>query len=242
MRRLLSAAPPEVIFRQASWLGRRNADRNRLGLLRRAILEDWTEPGARCDEDADDFAKSSSNRSAAEQLGLAFYTARDGGESAAEPGPTDVRVAARLLKQLPVDLDAAEAGRRLGEMARREIDTTRRPTVSVAVRLLGESLLRQLRRPVTKNAVPGTAARGAYRQHLLEIERGLRSSTDWPDFERWRDQARRRHEALPEPERSKQLAAWASDDRRLRDLAAFFDEVVPNFEAWAEEAASRGDH
>jgi hypothetical protein len=36
--------PEERIRRQCQWLPRRNAQRNRLGLLRRAIEEDWPEP------------------------------------------------------------------------------------------------------------------------------------------------------------------------------------------------------
>lgn len=45
-RALCRRHSPDVIERQLAWLPRRRASRNRLGLLRRAIEEDWAEPKA----------------------------------------------------------------------------------------------------------------------------------------------------------------------------------------------------
>lgn len=43
---IVGSAPPEAIFRQVAWLPQRKATRNKLGLLRKAIAEDWAAPTA----------------------------------------------------------------------------------------------------------------------------------------------------------------------------------------------------
>ncbi len=55
--RLVSVFEPAVVLRQMAWIDRREATRNRLGLLRRAIEEDWPEPVGMDDQRSSDLGE-----------------------------------------------------------------------------------------------------------------------------------------------------------------------------------------
>ena len=116
------------------------------------------------------------------------------------------------------------------------------PALSTAVRLHGDRFVKaEAARAAGERAEAAAEAQAArraerlpaYRAFLLARERELRERRpeDFAAFERWRGQARARHEAVTGPRRAELLAEWADERRRLRDLRSFFEEL-PTFEAW----------
>ena len=85
--------PAETIKNQCNWLKKRKATRNRLGLLRRAIEENWPEPQT---------STAGKKDSEAYAFAAAFYAGYAGNEDdpVADPTDNDLAAAGRLLKRL----------------------------------------------------------------------------------------------------------------------------------------------
>jgi hypothetical protein len=144
----------------------RNTTHNRLGLLRRAIEQNWPKPEGP-DEDP------------AQQLGREFashyYAAYHGYTGAAKtmPFPKDVQLAAkfvaRLLAQDGNELRVPEWGRQFGGCVRQRHhgEAKARPNLSFAIVLQGDEFLRRIesehsaraRKALAKAPVPRPAAR-----------------------------------------------------------------------------------
>ena len=143
-RRLAQRHSEEVIERQINWLPNRNVTRSRLGLLRRAIEEDWPKP------DTTDLADNDS--SLARGFASHYYAAYHGfeGEARTEPFPKDVEIAAkfipRLLAQERDEALIPEWGRRFGRLIREKHqgDAKAKPNLSFALVLYGDKFLRML--------------------------------------------------------------------------------------------------
>ena len=140
---LAARQPGEVIRRQVQWLALRNATVNRLGLLRRAIEEDWPRPeGAETDD----------SLKAGKDFASHYYAAYHGfsGEAGTEPFPKDVHAAAafvsRLLTLRNEPATVSEWGRQFGALVRqRNLGNPKaRPHLSAALVLHGDAFLRQV--------------------------------------------------------------------------------------------------
>lgn len=143
---LAAKSPLEVIQRQVEWLPLRHTTRNRLGLLRRAIEEDWPKPeGAIADPGL------LSGRSFARY----YYAAYHGytGQPGTELFPKDVEGAAKFLSRMPAPLPddflAREWGRRFGTFIRAKHRNERgaKPNLSFALVLYGDEFLSTIQGP-----------------------------------------------------------------------------------------------
>ncbi len=226
----------DVIDRQLAWLPRRSVSRNRLGLLRRALVEDWPEPASVADTPA-------------ASLAVGFYAGVAGmvtdGMTVAEPTAADLRAAGRLHEALP-SVEPREAGHRLGQRVLRDRQTTggaaMPPSVASAARTHGDRFVQDEQRRLAARQVPAViAARdedahvSAHREFLLRREAELKrdQAADYAHFEAWRQRQRERLLDAPERTRGAMLDRWASDEARLADLVAFFDDELPTLAAWA---------
>ena len=231
------SAGEEVVRRQIAWLPRRSATRNRLGLLRRAIAEDWAEPTAAVEE-----------ATPAANLARGFYGGLSGSDAGtvAEPTAADCRAAERLLVALPTG-DAAELGRAFGSSVRHARQSSpgpaAPPSLASATRAYGDRFVRDRQARVGAEASRSEAERRAehrrrreplYRAYLRDRERALQTERpeDWRHFGEWRLRQRERLQAAPPPARDQLLAAWAGESQRHDDLVAFFRGEIDDFHAW----------
>ena len=142
-RRLAAQHPLETIQRQIAWLPLRNTTTSRLGLLRRAIEQDWSKPEGAGDDPA---------LRLGQEFASHYYAAYHGfaGEAATVPFPKDVQAAAqfvqRLLAQGGNDLPGPEWGRQFGGFMRQrhQGEAKARPNLSFALVLHGDEFLRQV--------------------------------------------------------------------------------------------------
>jgi hypothetical protein len=232
-RRMAQRHPKEVIERQIEWLPLRRATRSRLGLLRRAIEEDWPEP-----ERLED-----SGMAAARLFASHYYAGYHdfSGEAATEPFAKDVEIAAkflpRLLAQVTNDALIPQCGRRFGQLVREKHhgDAKAKPNLSFALVLFGDKFLRLLQ---NENAARQREALGksrqahqqafaaAYMNYVGLAESRLQESNPalYETFVKHRQRTRNlvmRGPFLPSAER---LAQLDSQESRLQDFAAFFKE------------------
>lgn len=139
--RLAARHTREVIQRQVDWLPLRHSTRSRLGLLRRAIEQDWPRPQGLA---PDDEARLKLARTFARH----YYAAYHGNEGATtvEPFPKDLEAAAQFLERLAdsgTALAADEQGRQVGQWMRDQHrnDPRAKPNLSFALVLHAEAFL-----------------------------------------------------------------------------------------------------
>ena len=186
-RQLAAKRSLETIQRQIEWLPLRHTTRNRLGLLRRAIEEDWLKPEGAVEE---------SGLQSGRVFARHYYAAYHGnmGEPATEPFSKDVATAAKFVERLPAqhraDSSASEWGRQFGTFMRgKHRDNSRaKPTLSFALVLRGDEFLRIAQ-----------AAASAQERKALEKAHEARHETLWPDYLAYLRRAERNaQEAVPE--------------------------------------------
>ena len=228
------SASEDVVRRQVEWLPRRSATRNKLGLLRRAIAEDWAEPTAALEE-----------ATPAAEFARGFYAGLAGREATvAEPTATDLRAADRLLAALP---PGKAWGETFGKHVRHERQTSPSPaappSLASATRTYGDRFVADRRARHEAASAKSEADRRAehrrrhaatYHEYLLDRERELQAERpeDWRHFEEWRLRQRERYEAAPPSARDALLAAWAGEAQRHDDLIAFFRGEIDDFWVW----------
>lgn len=139
--RLAARYQPEVIRQQVEWLPLRHSTRSRLGLLRRAIEQDWPRPEGLTPGDE---ARLKQARTFARH----YYAAYHGNEGATtvEPFPKDLEAAAQFLERLAgsgTPLAADEQGRQFGQWMRDQHrgDARAKPNLSFALVLHAEAFL-----------------------------------------------------------------------------------------------------
>ena len=167
---LVARQSAEVIRRQIQWLPLRNTTRNRLGLLRRAIEEDWPRPEGIAEE---------TGQPAGREFARHYYAAYHGyiGEARTEPFPVDIQAAAQLVTRLLAlrnePLLVPDWGRRFGNLLRQKHqgDPKSRPNLLLAVVLHGDEFLRRLE---TERTAGATNAR--------QKAQAVRQATLWPHY------------------------------------------------------------
>lgn len=201
---LARSYPEDRIRRQCQWLPRRNAKRNRLGLLRRAIEEDWEEPQGETAPDPGGVRTSEHPAPEASSRAAEFAAYAYAGWSGNPDRPvstasaTDIRAAepfvARLLEVWPEETKIPEWGRLFGAYVRKCVRTSEQSpgggrglplpkSIAAALRAHGDEFymnLAQRRRQAEREAVQ--AARKAhqerfsvdYENYLLGQEKELR--------------------------------------------------------------------
>jgi hypothetical protein len=241
----------EVIQRQLEWLPLRHTDRNRLGLLRRAIEQDWPKPeGA-----APPAGAPSPNLAGARQFASHYYAAYHGytGEAATEPFAKDLELAAQFIRRLPAlelkEGRLAEWGRRFGRMmrAKHQQDAKARPNLSFALVLYGDQFLTGLEQEsaARQKAAQGKAQQAhqaafeaEYLAYLQRIEKSLQEAQAalYQTFAEERQRQRHQMNGGVFLASAETLARFDSEASRLRSFAEFFQRhpqcPVPDFWAW----------
>ena len=251
-QRLAARCPPEVIARQIDWLPLRNSTQNRLGLLRRAIEQNWPKPEG-TDEDPD------------QQLGREFashyYAAYHGYTGAAKtmPFPKDVQLAAkfvaRLLAQDGNELRVPEWGRQFGGFMRQRHhgEAKARPNLSFTLVLQGDEFLRLVGSAHTARSIHALekahAARhdalsAEYLAYLRLAEKDAQRTTPalYAAFDQERQRTRHAMTGGLFQATAETLAKFDREESRLLAFAEFFDRhpqvPVLDLEQWDKRRAS----
>ena len=226
-RRLARKRTLEIIQRQIEWLPLRNSSRNRLGLLCRAIEQDWPRPESAASADpALRQGRTFANRYYAGYHGLK-------GDAGTEPFPKDIQTAAQFLDRLqrldPDPQRVPEWGGRFGQFMREKHrgDGRAKPNLSFALVLHGGEFLRLLQREA---AARGKAALGRAREaHQAAFQ------------DRWREYVRAT-ELRVQASHPEAYAAFAAERSRLRHsmtrgLFLFSAETLARFDGEASRLA-----
>jgi len=248
--RLARRSSAEVIQRQTQWLPHRTASRNRLGLLRRAIEEDWPKPSGA------DLAETDSELLAAAKVFARHYYAayhNFSGEPRTEPFPKDVEAGAQFMSRLLAeesDLNKVpEWGRRFGCLMRdaHRDDPKAKPNLSFALVLFGDKFLRKLQnegatrqqKALEKAKVAHQAAfTDAYLVflRLTEIKLQQAKPSVYEAFAKHRAKLKHLMTGGPILVSAERLAEFETEESRLLALAEFFCKDphvhVPGFWEW----------
>lgn len=245
---LAASHPTDRIRAQVNWLKRRQPSRNPVGMLRRAIEEDWPEPAT----PPGDIGQTNGGPGAL--FAAHFYAGFHGNNDAptAVPSANDVnhaeRYVARLLEVNPEQSRISEWGRALGQVAAKSQQHGERRVIScvAAIRSHGDEIYTSVRRQ-HEQARHETIerAREEHRRRFeaqhLDFLRGeeARITSEQPEthlaFEQHRGEERARIETsrfLRDDQRTKLLAHFDSDASRLKSLQVFFRGEVLDFWSW----------
>jgi hypothetical protein len=242
--RLACSRSLEHIERQITWMGKRNPTRNPLGMLRRAIEEDWPEPVNRA-------VCASAEQSCAAVFARHFYAglANNALTPIATPSASDILAADSLVQALLLvwpDITQVEAwGRQFGKHAAEQQGPIKRPvSLSFAVRLLGDAFVvwarrdRERHRQQTaqvKREAHEARLKGDYRRYLLACESRIQDQEPVRNraFLTYREERRK---ALIRFARSGAQSAlmrgFETEVARLEDFRVFCSPDVLDFAAW----------
>lgn len=237
----------EQIQQQLAWISLRTPARNRLGMLRKAIEENWP-----CPTGNDEVKGSEKSTTAGRTFAQHFYAghAGNGQNPTAEPSLNDIATAERYVNRLmelwPDESKVSLWGRTFGQFVRDRQGQKDRGIVSlvVALRSHGDAYYAAHRsRSEKRRQAAHDAARAAHEkkftaawvEYLRTRERAFRTTraTDYARFESERNQRR----AEISSSRWKTLSAtiletFDSEDTRLREFHEFFPEEVLDFWTW----------
>jgi hypothetical protein len=168
-RRLAARCSAEVIARQIDWLPLRNSTQNRLGLLRRAIEQDWPKPEGAVEDHGQQLGREFASH---------YYAAYHGytGEAKTVPFAKDVQAAARFVERLLAQQDKAarvpEWGRQFGGLLRQKhhSEAKARPNLSLTLVLYGDEFLRLVGNAHTARSINALEKAQAARHTALSAE------------------------------------------------------------------------
>ncbi len=246
--KLVTDADPKRVEDQIHWLSQRAPARNPLGMLRRAIEEDWPAPEG-----------ESGCTHIAQTAGALFASyfhagfAGNRSEPTAEPSANEVSTAERYVQRLlTVHADESQIprwGREFGELCRAKYGNAPPAIVSLVIGLRshGDFFFEQIRRARSKiSAAKRQAAQEDHkRQFTAQWLDYLRMAER--DFEHDRTEEYTRfvseREARMERIRSSPYARLVETacssvnqaDQRLRDFQRFFPAAVLDFWQWDQE-------
>ncbi len=226
-QRLAGQWPLEVIQRQIKWLPMRNSSRNRLGLLRRAIEQDWPRPESAVTADP----ALAQGRTFASHYYAGYHGLK--ADAGTEPFPKDIQTAAQFLDRLQrLDQDpqrVPEWGGRFGQFMREKHrgDSRAKPNLSFALVLHGGEFLRLLQREASAR---GKAALGRAREAHQAAFR-----------DRWREYVRATELRVQESQ-PQAYAAFVAERNRLRHsmtggLFLFSAETLARFDGESSRLA-----
>lgn len=168
-RELATRFPEDRIREQVDWLTRRKATTNRLGLLRRAIEENWPAPVGH--------SKASDAR-AGESFARHYYAGYHAtvGEPVVEPFPKDGDAASSFIAKTGLGLNeksAAGQGRAFGKFVRgkHQGDPRAKPFLSTALVLYGEEFAQDL-----------TKKTATVRQEAKKRAQEAHQDANWPGY------------------------------------------------------------
>ena len=246
---LASTYPEQQIRDQINWLEKRNPRQNRLGMLRRAIEENWDEPGAEAPQ------TPGTNQNPGNTFASHFYAGYHGNQDAptAQPSSNDVASADQYVKRLlalwPDESQIASWGRVFGEYAKSKQRSDEKTIVSfvIALRSYGDAFYAQhkARREEAKRKTEDEAEEAhakefetKYFVYLREMVTRIKTEQpdDYAEFEKDRDE--RRAEIVKAPwmiDRESRLERFDREETRLEDFQEFFSDEVLDFWDWDEQ-------
>lgn len=250
--RLAGSHPAEQIERQIAWMSQRNPTRNPLGLLRKAIEQDWPAP-IRPARDA------TPEESRASCFAQHFYAgmADNALTPVVTPSPTDLTAAGRLVEAL-VSIGSDETrleawGRQFGKYAAQQSGPNPQPmSLALAVRRFGDAFVvwvrrdheRQLHRTVeAKREEHEARFKGDYLRYLLGAEARLQEQAPgrYQAFLDHREERRKRLQRLARNgAQSALMRGFEVQAARLEDFRAFFSQEVLDFAAWDAQVNQQG--
>lgn len=244
---LANAHPEEQIRNQINWLRKRNPNRNRLGMLRRAIEENWPEPLGSSDQER------TKGPCDARTFAMYFYAGFSGNRDVptAEPSGADTEAAERfvshLLKVWPDQNRISQWGYEFGQMVSEKTQGHRNTIVScvIGLRSYGDEFYKQVKR--TRQEVIQEAVKKAriehkreflseYIQHLLAEEERIKTESPeaYAAFEEERVKERgfiEKNRFYSDEQRAEQLRLFEEERHRLNHFVQFFKQV-PGFWQW----------
>lgn len=242
--------PEERIRRQIEWLEFRAASRSRLGMLRRAIENDWERPEGTQ-------AKAGPSTDAGIRFAQAYYVAYQAytGHARTEPPAKDVAAAEAFFAQMQAvgagGLDPGTAGRRFGQLVRNRHKTTPNAPSILHLTLVkhGYEFLQTLEGEVTRQsrqrAEQERERRHAllypqYLEYLKEAEQTLQAQHAGLHEAFLADRERTFHLARngPIPWGSRLVEQFQTEEARLKALAGHFENhpVFPVAGFWEWES------
>ncbi|MCP5523246.1 MAG: hypothetical protein H7A46_17055 [Verrucomicrobiales bacterium] len=246
--RLVRAHSADRVQRQVQWLPLRRPSRNRLGMLRRAIEEDWPKPEGEDDSDP----RFDEARTFAAHYYAAYH--RLEGPAATEPFAKDLQTAAEFLERLPATepRPVAEWGRRFGRFMREKHagDAHAKPNLSLALVPHGDGFLRLLQRETQARhqkalgkarAAHEAAFSGQWQAYVMAAEVRLQGqhAALYATFVQERDRQRHAMTGGRIVASAETLARFDADSARLQAFAEFFrnhpDCPVLDFWQWDQQ-------
>jgi hypothetical protein len=239
--------PENVICNQISWLSSRNAVKNRLGLLRRSIEENWPAPEGE---------PVTVEGRAGEAFAKHYYAGYHGNtEPAAKPFPRDCIASQNFLAKLGLsgnEKAAAEAGKAFGKLVRDQhhANPKAQPFLGTALVLFGDEFVRSRHRKTSeqKRSASQTAQEAhkranwsAYMSYLCQDEKSLQqvNAALYAAFE---DERQRGFESMRQF--NIDPARFQTEEARLVAWAEFFskhsEHRVFDFWEWDSEMNQNG--
>lgn len=250
--RLAAENSLERIERQIAWMGQRNPARNPLGLLRKAIEQDWPAP-IRAAPDATPEDSRTSCFAQHFYAGMADNTLTP----VATPSPTDLTAVAPLAQALVSvcsDDTRLEAwGRQFGKYAAQQSAPNPQPmSLALAVRRFGDLFLVWVRRDRERQVQQtATAQRDAhearfksdYLRYLLGADAQLQKQEP-ARYQAFLDHREERRKTLQRLARngaqSALMRGFEMQSARLEDFRLFFSQEVLDFAAWDAQVNREG--
>lgn len=251
---LTALRSPENIDDQIRWLSLRAPARNRLGMLRRAIEENWSAPAGT------KLATSQVSESGGTLFARYFYAGHAGnpGEPAVQPSTADQRDAEpfvdRLLAIWPAPDQVAEWGRAFGRFVR-ERETGRQGilTFTLALRAYGDQFI--VRHQADQREAALEAHKSARDEHRKNCESDwlayIRTTADqikWEhpvDYARFETRRTRERETIQKSrwapiDAGCVLAHFDSERQWLIAFQTYFKDEVCDFWQWDREHNATG--
>jgi hypothetical protein len=237
----LALHPLDRIQRQLGWMDLRNPTRNRLGMLRRAIEEDWPRPAQASSAAAEELSSTA-------RFARHFYAGFAQNKSApiALPSPADLVAAEPLVRALQIEPMAGTAveawGLKFGRYAAQQAgqDMCGMPLCSAArrfgdafvvwARQIGERQNKEL--AAAQRAAREVSFKDEYLRYLQAVETRLRD--DQPDRYRafLEERETRRRTLLRFGPQSALLRGFEAEAARLEHFRTFFYQQVLDFDQW----------
>lgn len=250
--RLAGSHSVEQIERQIAWMGRRNPTRNPLGLLRKAIEQDWPAP-------IRPQLEATPEDSRAMRFAQHFYAgmADNALMPVATPSPTDLAAAAPLvgaLVSIGSDDTRLEAwGRQFGKYAAQQSGPSLQAvSLALAVRRFGDAFVVRVRRDRERDLQQNAAARreahearfqGDYQRYLQACEARIaeQESARHQAFLAHREARRKTIQRLARNgAQSALMRGFETQAARLEDFRMFFSQEVLDFAAWDSQVNQQG--
>ena len=242
--RLSCSRSLEHIERQIAWIGKRNPTRNALGMLRRAIEEDWPEP-------VNLAVELTAEQSPAMVFARHFYAgfADNALTPVAAPSPADLAAADPLVRALllvwPDTTQVEGWGKQFGKHAAEQQGANKLPvSLSLAVRIFGDAFVVWARRDRERHRQQTAQAqreahegrlKGEYQRYLLVCEVQLQEQDPmrYREFLTYREERRKGLVRFaPSGAESILLRGFETQAARLEDFRMFCSADVLDFAAW----------